>query len=283
MQISPSWLLFSLAVIANPVFAINEGCAIEKELLVCNVRLGQTRAYTLDGIKTKSLKIVNNTDEFVQVSDVWVQPAKSNSWGEYCLSIRDWRTGQNEPGYGEVGCLSKNAADPKFGVLRWDSASRGLSVAPGQAIYVGGYVQAPPEKDHRKTVQVTVQRGTGGVYSFRQPRLDVPIRCTGKSQSTAWAPWQNKSGRSVTITGATIYAVDPARKDAVEAGCLYVLDSTGKDAKWKYCTNVNVQGRVSFAPISVAPDDYIAAQAKNTCKAGGLWDWAAYIYTTARE
>lgn len=252
-------------------------CATEKEILVCNALHIGDFTFNINGEQHKSLKLINKTGKYIQIRNVSVHPLKKDSWGEYCLSIRDWLTRQNDPGFGEVGCVVKKPEEGVFESLGWDNGSDGLTIAPDQSAYVGGYVHAQFGNDHRKFIELSVVDGVKGYMSLRQPKIDVSIRCNGNNQTTQWSPWPNTTGQDIKISGATIYAVSPGKK-SVQEGCLYVMSADGKTQKWKYCASLNIQGRVHFPEVVVAPDEYIAAQASNTCVSGGLWDWAAYIY-----
>lgn len=255
----------------------NANCDTEKEMLVCNFHIGNY-IFNLDGERHKSLKLVNKTGKYIQVGSVSVKPVRKDSWGEYCFSIRDWLTRQNDPGYGEAGCVVKTPDEGEFDPLLWENGAGGLTIAPGQSAYVGGYVHSPLGRDHKKIVELSVVEGKQGYISLRQPKVDTSIRCNGDKQTTDWSPWQNTTGHNITVSGATVYAVSPGKIRAVEQACLIVMNADGKTHRWKFCTQVNTQGRVHFPEVVVAPDEYIAAQASNTCISGGLWDWAAYIY-----
>jgi hypothetical protein len=270
------------ALTAWAACAANDGCREEGPVLVCAVKIGQTAVYEFsDSMPAKSLKLVNDSAGDVQIYRVWTEPVATNRWGEYCLSIGVWRTGQTRPGWGDAACTHKEEFEPAFAPLQWNSAGTAPTLPPGAAAYVGGYVLSPSRtQDHRKTVHVTARHGVGNVYSYRQPREDVPIRCNGQFQTTDQAPWTNTSGRDLTISGAIIYAVDARKRDSVDDACITVLDITGTQARWRFCTGVNVRGSVSFPPVRVAPGEAIAAQGSNTCAAPALWDWAAYIHVS---
>jgi hypothetical protein len=133
-------------------------------------------------------------------------------------------------------------------------------------------------KDYRQTVYVTSIPGAERVLSLRQPRIDRPIRCNGARQATEHSPWKNSTGRNLTVSGAVVYAVDPHKLNRVDEACISILDGAGLQTRWQYCSDVNVRGNVQFAPVVVAPEEQISAQASNSCPAPGLWDWAAYIH-----
>lgn len=270
--------LSAVVPLAPVALAVNGGCHVEGEVRVCSLGVGKTTEYVLDQAPAKSLKLINHSDGQVQIFRVWTKPVIAEGWGEYCLSIGDWRTGQQEPGSGEVACTHKEKSEYEFGALKWDTSSIAPSVAPGSAIWVGGYVLTPNGKDHRQTVFITADNGIGRIQSFRQPRNDQPIKCNGEDQTTELSPWKNTTGRELTIAGAIIYAVDPRKQKYVDEACISVLDSAGTTKKWQICSEVNVRGNVTFPPVVVAPNEHISAQATNRCAAPGMWDWAAYIH-----
>jgi hypothetical protein len=267
-----------IAFFSGTAAGANEECRLEAEVLVCDLQLGQTTQYLLEGSRAKSLKLVNSGGVPAQITRVWVEPKETGRWGEYCLSIGVWQMGQNRPGAGEVACTHKDDTEPEFNALQWDSNENAPSLAPGSALWVGGYVLASPGQDHRKTVYVTASKGVENILLFRQPQTDVPIRCDATNQVTADSPWQNTLGRDLTVSGALIYAVDPRKRNLVDHACISVLDAARNRTRWRYCTDVNMRGKVKFPPISVAPGEFIAAQATNNCAVPGTWDWAAYIY-----
>ena len=246
-------------------------------MLACDLQPGQTTAYVLDQPAAKMLKLINRSALQVQITEVRVEPALVDRWGEYCVTLRDLSMHQKEPGYGEVGCTHKTAGEPAFAPLRWGGEGGGLGVLPGMTVYLGGYVNAPTGKDHRKTVHITVARDAAAVLAFRQPREDVIIRCNGAKDATILEPWRNTTGADLVIRGATIFAADVSKSDSVDEACIEVREAAGA-TRWRHCEGVNRRGQVHFAPVVVAPGEFIAGQAHNDCKSG-QWDWAAYIYT----
>lgn len=281
MRLTVMALIGSMAIMPE-IYAANEGCVIDGDVLACDLRLGATQ-YIIDGSQTKRLQLTNNTGTYTQINQVWSEPVLTGYWGEYCAYINDMIAGQTTPGVGEVGCTHKDANEPAYGALQWDGYTTALALTPGSVLHVGGYVwnsdANPPGKDYRTAYYVSVYPESSGVISYRQPRNDEIIPCDGTKQSTSWAPWKNTTGRNLVLTGAMIFAVDPVALNTVDEACIAVLDSTGANVRWQYCNNVNSRGRVDFPDVVVAPNEYIGGQANNTCAAGADWDWGSFIYT----
>lgn len=255
------------------------GCHLSGAVLTCPLKIGFSE-FTLDGTTATALALVN-TGRSLQLNQVIGQSRSgiTGTFGEFCVYLDQFKTAQSSPGVGEVGCFPKKASERYFGALEWGT-STALAVPAGSTLYMQGYVQPVPGKGHDFPFQfnVTTYPQSRGVLSYRQPKVDAAIYCNRKPAVTAGSPWPNDTGRTLTILGATIYALDPPP----DAACLYILAAGSGAVKWKNCklTPNNQRGVAMLpAPVTVQPGEQILAQASHTCAAPGVWDWAAYIYT----
>lgn len=269
-------------VLASLTYQSNNppACAISGAMLACPLELGTT-TYTIEGEpgKVTFLRLSNPVAGMaIQVDEVVGQSLAGvkGTFGEYCVYLNDFATEQRLPGFGEVGCYPKPAAESSFGALHWGS-STALAIAPNMTLWFQGYVQSSPQSLHSFTFTIKASPQSRGVLSFRQPRIDATIYCDGKPQVTAGSPWPNDSGRSWTVLGATIYAL----ASPPQAACLYILDSLRKP-RWSSCSLTPGNRRGVFmlpSPQMVHPGEFLFAQANFKCAPGGVWDWASYIYT----
>ena len=256
------------------------GCHLSGAILTCPLKLG-INEFTLDGTTTATALALVNTGRALQVNQVIGQSLSkvTGTFGEFCVYLDRFETAQSSPGEGEVGCFPKKSSERYFGSLEWGT-STALAVPAGSTLYLQGYVlPVPGSSGHDFPFQfnVTTYPQSRGVLSYRQPKIDAAIYCNGSPSTSAGSPWPNDTGRTLTILGATIYALDPPP----DAACLYILDTAGA-VKWKNCnlTPHNQRGVAMLpTPVTVLPGEQILAQASHTCAAPGVWDWAAYIYT----
>jgi hypothetical protein len=268
-------VVHALSVLSNP-----PGCTTSGKIMTCPLALGST-TYTLDGNTTTCLALVNSQGKSLQLNDVAGKSlsAVTDTFGEYCVYLDDFETAQKTPGKGEVGCSPKTAAESTFQLLGWDGTHTALAVAPQTILYFQGYVlQQAPSHGQLFPFQfaVTTYPQSSGVIAYRQPRTDTVIQCNGVPSETPSTPWPNNSGRNLTIVGATIYAL---MDNFPETACLYILPAGGGTPRWSDCS-FNKRGKFMLPkPQIVLPGEAIFGQARHTCAAPGVWDWAAYIYT----
>ncbi len=219
-----------------------------------------------------NVRFTNNTGSYLQINSVSAETGEQSHWSEFSVYRNDFFTDQQgEPGIGEVGSIAKNPGED-YPPLRWDGYTTALSVAPGDRITIGSHTE-PTFVDHTYTIYAYPQ--SAGVMSWRAPRIDQVNTCSGNLDSTLWNPWQNTTGQTLHLSGATTYAVSPI-PNQVTAATLYVLRADGS-IKFSYSDGVNERGVVTFAPQDVEPDEYIAGQAVNQCSSG-LWGWVAFMY-----
>ena len=216
----------------------------------------------------------NRTGTYLQVNEATAITGEQSFWSEFCVYLNDFVTGQNTAGRGEVGCTSKNVGE-NYPPIRW-GATTGLSVAPGGVVYLNSHTE-PAGTNH--TYSLVVKPQTSGLYSWRAPKLDAVITCNGQSQSTAWTPWTNTTEGPVHLAGASIYAVsgNASSPNTVTGACVYVLRPDGS-VRFSNCESAaKTRGQLSFATQVVQPGESVAGQAVNSCPAGSLWDWAAFL------
>jgi hypothetical protein len=237
----------------------------------------------VDGRAVTALALVNPPGApALQLNQVIAQSLSgvTHTFGEYCVFLDILETRQDRPGVGEVGCYPKPAGESRFGPLTWGT-STALAVPPGTTLYFQGYVQTTPGgpgMDHAMQFNLTTYPQRRGILSYRQPRVDATLHCTGAPVVTAGSPWPNDTGRPLTVLGATIYALDPPP----DAACLYILAAGSGAPRWKNCdlTPGNRRGVAMLpTPVTVQPGESILGQASYTCAAPAVWDWAAYVYT----
>ena len=264
----------------DPLVMIPAGCHLDSAVMTCPLELGTT-TYTLDGKTATALALVNSQGPDLQLNQVVGLSLSgiTDTFGEFCVYLDQFKTEQVAPGIGEVGCFPKHSGERSFGPLEWGT-STALAVPSNSTLYLQGYVQPVPGSGHDFPFQfsVTTYPQSRGVLSYRQPKVDEAIYCNGTPATSAGAPWPNDTGRALTILGATIYALDPPP----DAACLYILAAGTGAPRWKNCdlTPNNQRGVAMLpAPVTVQPGEQILAQASHTCAAPGVWDWAAYIYT----
>jgi hypothetical protein len=222
------------------------------------------------------VRFTNNTSDYLQVDEVTAVTGETAIWGEFCAYIDHWLVGQDAPGFGEVGCTSKNVGE-LYPPVRF-GAGTGLSVAPG-SIFQASANTAPTGTNH--TFSLRVRKQVSGLHSWRQPQLDEVIRCNGMSQSTKWGAWQNTTGRDLHLTSAEVYAVSgsSATPDTIGGpACIYTFRANGAP-KWSNCdAALRTRGPVAFQMQVVEAGEWVAAQAVNACAAPAVWDWAAFLH-----
>jgi len=217
----------------------------------------------------------NNTGAPLQVVETGAFTAERRFWSEYCAylgTLNDSVTWQRVAGKGEVGCAAKNIGED-YAPIRFGT---GLVVAPGEVVVLNSHTE-PTSTNHTYTLKVRALTDAG--QSWRQPQRDQVIPCDGQTQYTVAAPWRNDADRNVQITGASIYAEVPQSKapNTVSNACISVLLEGGA-TKYSNCdTALRSKGEVHFPPVTVAPGEYVAAQAANACAVGGHWNWAAFL------
>lgn len=219
------------------------------------------------------VKFTNNTGLMLQIDSVQAATAEVQLWSEICVYVGELVTGQPTPGIGEVGCATK-AFNENYSTIHWGEHT-GLSVAPGQVVYLNSNTPSG-YKNHTYALSVRVQ--TTGLHAWRQPQQDAVIVCDGQQQSTAPTPWRNETGRELHLTGASIYSEDGRLSNTMSgAACIYVMTADGS-TKYQNCDSaLRTRGDVSFPVVTIAPGEYVSAQATNSCPAPGVWDWAAFL------
>lgn len=219
------------------------------------------------------VRFTNRTGSYLQIDSVQAATGETQLWSEICVYVGDLVTGQHQPGIGEAGCATKNAGE-NYPTIRWGEGT-GLSVAPGEVVYLNSHTE-PALENHTYALSVRVQ--TTGLHSWRQPQQDAVIYCDGQQQSTAPTPWRNETGRELHLSGASVYSEDGRGSNTLSGpACIYVMDASGA-TKYQNCDSaLRSRGEVSFPVVTIAPGEYVSAQAVNTCAALGVWDWAAFL------
>jgi len=217
----------------------------------------------------------NRTTDYLQINSVSAFTGEQQRWSEFCVDRDDGRTGQASPGIGEVGCTTKNVGED-YPPITWGNGT-GLSVPPGGVIYLGSHTEPVPE-NHTYSMSVAVQ--TTGLNAWRQPQQDAVITCDGQLQSTAWTPWQNTTDHDLHLAGASVYAVSssPSSPNTLSgAACIYVIDASGA-TKYTNCDDaLRTRGDANFPVVTIAPGEFVAAQATNACASPAVWDWVAFL------
>lgn len=243
----------------------------------CPLMIGE-QTYRLDSGLTQYLKLTNTTDRPLQIDAVQGAAAgRGREFLEYCIGRNRFETGQSVAGEGEAACTSRNSGVAISGIrLRASPTDPGLTVDPGDTIYVS-FNPMPTEPWF--TVTVTSSRATGQLATWRQPMVDQIIHCNGQVQQTRWSPWVNQTGRSLSLTGAILYAQGGEPPvDQVDTACVYILNIRGQ-VRYRMCEGVNARNPsgLLIRAQTVAPGESVAGQASNTCHAPAVWGWAAYM------
>lgn len=253
-------------------------CANSRTNVVsCPLMVGQ-QTYRLDSGLTQYLKLTNTTDQPLQIDAIQGATAgRGREFLEYCIGRNRFETGQSVAGEGEAACTSRNSGVAMSGIrLRASPSEPGLTVDPGDTIYVS-FNPMPTEPWF--TVTVMSSRATGRLATWRQPMVDQIIHCNGQVQQTRWSPWVNQTGRSLSFTGAILYAQggEPPL-DQVDTACVYVLNTRGQ-VRYCMCEGVNARkpSGLRVPAQTVAPGEAVAGQASNTCHTPAVWGWAAYM------
>lgn len=217
----------------------------------------------------------NRTGAYLQVNEVIAITGEQATWSEFCVYLNDFVTGQNTPGRGEVGCTAKNIGE-NYPPIRWGTTT-GLSVAPGSMVYLNSHTE-PAAINH--TYSLVVKPQTSGLYSWRAPKLDTVITCSGQQQSTPWTPWTNTTGGDLHLAGASIYSVSgvASNPNTVTGACVYVLRPDGS-VRFSNCDSAarTRSGQLDFPTQVIQAGESVAGQAINTCPSGAVWDWAAFL------
>lgn len=218
----------------------------------------------------------NKTGTALQVIEVNAYTLERRFWSEYCAYLGDLSnivTWQASAGKGEVGCATKQIGEDYAPV----HFGNGLVVAPGEMFMLNAHTDPAPT-NHTYTLRV--QYLSNGGHSWRQPQVDQVIHCAGEEQATAMTPWRNDTGRDVQLSGASIYSETPSSRTPNTASgraCIYVLLEGGAQ-KYSNCDPaLKTRGEVSFPAVTVAPGEYVAAQAANACSIGAHWNWASFL------
>lgn len=219
----------------------------------------------------------NRTGGYLQITEADAYTGERQFWSEYCVYVGDFVTGQHSAGVGEVGCAAKNVGED-YVPIHWGA---GLSVAPGQSVYIGSHTE-PQGINHTYSLKVTAN--AAGMQSWRMPQHDAVIPCDGQTQSTAGGRWTNTSSKDRQLVGASIYSESGRSTNTVSgAACIYVFAADGS-TKYQNCDDaLRTRGDVSFPAVSIAPGESVAAQALNTCASPGVWDWAAFLRVTGDQ
>lgn len=219
----------------------------------------------------------NRTDHHLQINEAHTYTGERKYWSEWCTYLDDGITGQKKPGVGEVGCSTKGVGED-YAPIRWGNGT-GLIVPPGSVVTLNSNTQ-PNKIPHTYALKVSIQ--TAGLYSWRQPAMDKTFDCDGQVQSTEWSPWRNTGKEDVHMVGVSIYAESPSSKTPHKLNgpaCIYVITADSSAVKYQNCDDAFTQrGDVTFPLVTVAPGEYIVAQANNSCTGtGSNWDWVAFL------
>ena len=227
------------------------------------------------------VSFTNRTGVYLQIDQIHAYTAERESWSEYCAYLGgvehlttaqfQTHTGSN---LGEVACAAKNIGED-YEPIRF-GGNTGLSVAPGEMVMLNTHTE-PAQINHTFSIWVSVQ--ATGVYSWRQPQADRVIPCDDQMQHTDMVPWRNNTGRDLHLTGASVYVETPSSRapNTIGNACIYVLTADGSQ-KYANCEGaIRSKGEVSFPPVTVAPGEYVAAQATHACRSGSHWNWAAFL------
>ena len=221
------------------------------------------------------LSFVNLTGQHLQINEVNATTGEREFWSEYCIYYGELKLAQSPAGWGEAGCATKNKGED-YAPIRFGEGA-GLSIPPGQGVILNAHTE-PSAVIHTYSLKVSVQ--ASGLSSWRQPQVDQVIFCDDQLQSTVMSPWQNTTGGDLHLTGASIYSETPSSKTPNTmsgAACIYVLTADGS-TKYQNCDPaIRTRGEVSFPLVTIAPGEFVAAQATNSCSVGGHWDWAAFL------
>lgn len=220
----------------------------------------------------------NNTGVALQIIEVSAFTGERDNWSEYCAYRGFISTWQSPAGVGEVGCATKQIGED-YAPIHW-GVGTGLIVNPGDEISLNAHTDPLPIEH---TYMLKVQYLSNGVQSWRQPQVDQVIACNDQLQSTVLSPWRNDTGHDVQLTGASIYSEEPSTSTPNTlngSACITVMVEGGAQ-KYSNCDSaLRTRGEVNFPPVTVAPGEYVAAQANNTCKSGVTdqhWNWVAFL------
>lgn len=219
----------------------------------------------------------NRTGQHLQINEAHTYTGERQFWSEWCVYLDDGITGQRKPGVGEVGCSTKGVGED-YAPIHWGNGT-GLIVPPGSVVTVHSNSQPKP-MPHIYSLKVSLQ--TSGLHSWRQPQMDKTFPCDGQMQSTEWSPWRNNGKEDVHMVGVSIYAESPSSRTPHKMNgpaCIYVITADSSAVKYQNCDDAFTQrGDVTFPLVTVAPGEYIVAQANNSCTGtGSNWDWAAWV------
>lgn len=220
----------------------------------------------------------NRTGQYLQIDEINGFTAERRSWSEYCVYLGDLSnivTWQASAGKGEVGCATKNIGED-YAPMRFGTGT-GLAVAPGEMVMLNAHTDPAPTNH---TYYMSVAKYATGLHSWRQPQVDYVIPCNGQMQVTEMKPWRNETDRQLHLTGASIYAETPSSRtpNKLAAACIYVMTADGSATKYANCDgSVSARGEVNFPMVTIAPGEYVAAQATNSCGSGNHWNWVAFL------
>lgn len=227
------------------------------------------------------VSFTNRTGVYLQIDQIHAYTAEREFWSEYCaylggiehLTTSQFQTptGSNR---GEVACAAKNIGED-YAPIRFGQRN-GMLVAPGEMVMLNSHTE-PSAINHTYSIWVSVENTA--VYSWRQPQTDRVIPCDDQMQSTDMTPWRNNTDRELHLIGASVYVETPSSKtpNTIGNACIYVLTADGSQ-KYANCdAAIRTKGEVSFPLVTVAPGEYVAAQATNVCKSGSHWNWAAFL------
>lgn len=284
--------LFRISLVALLILAgrsafgqVNPQCgAPVNGLLVCSMpTTAGTYQYQVDGTTATGVELTNNSSVYLQVDSVTATGNYPTAAGDLCVYRNADIAGQSAPGIGEVGCTAQRPGQTSLPPVTWydptnPASQTALAIAPGDVVYFGDSLAIGGGAPfHQNAFTVSIAPQTSGVAVWRQPQQDQIQTCNGTNQQTTWGPFQNNTGRTIYYTGATVYSATPSNAP-MKAACLYSLDSSGSVIN-SQCSGFSSAGTHAFTPpIAVAPGQFIAGQALNSCT-GGLWDWASYIWT----
>lgn len=219
----------------------------------------------------------NRTDHHLQINEAHTYTNERAHWSEWCVYLDDGITGQKTPGRGEVGCSTKGVGED-YAPIHWGNGT-GLIVAPGSVVTLNS--NTPQAKTpHTYALKVSIQ--TAGLFSWRQPQMDKTFDCNEQLQTTEWSPWRNETSHDLHMVGASIYAESPSSSTPHRlngAACIYVITADGAAVKYQNCDErFKERGDVSFPLVTIAPGEFVVAQASNSCRTvGSNWDWAAWL------
>lgn len=281
-SVAPVAASSSVTTVKPAPVPVNPGCVMSGDRPYCEL-IANPEAIGVGVAANNVAVFTNNTGISLQIERADAYTGEQVYWGEYCAYLVDDLSSavpsQVSAGIGEVGCAHKEIGE-SYPSLIWGS---GLLVKPGQKLVLNSHVE-PANIGH--TYSLRVSNATSGVSAWRMPQNDAVISCDGQPQMTSGDKWTNTSSKERQLVGASIYSVSAIGSSPTTMNgpaCIYVFAADGS-TKYQNCDNaLRTRGEVSFPAVSIAPGESVAAQARNTCSAPSVWDWAAFLRITGEQ